>query len=197
VDPLCGHLAVNEVAEWPPVAQHMPSGLPARSRSGAGRRSPCRSAASDERWGARRARLRPRYRDGPCRHPRASRAQCPRSSNRRTVALARSATVASDREKRASSAALIRGRPGCGQPQPSWRSSVGHLADTSPERGRGGDVALPSPRRLLAAGIGRRARRRRAVPAWVMMGIAVWHFTVSGVNRFVAARGASATQAAG
>jgi hypothetical protein len=88
------------------------------------------------------------------------------------VALARSATVAPDREERASSAALIRGRPGCGQPQPSWRSSVGHLADTSPERRRRGDVALPSPRRLLAAGIGRRARRRAVPP---------------GVNRLVAA----------
>jgi hypothetical protein len=42
----------------------------------------------------------PRYRDGPCRHPRASRAQCPRSSDRRTVAPARSATVASDRQER-------------------------------------------------------------------------------------------------
>jgi hypothetical protein len=92
------------------------------------------------------------------------------------------ATVASDRQERlqrrpARRAARLR------HPPPSWRSSVGDLADTSPERGRGGDVALPSPRRLLAAGIGRRARRRRAVPP--------------GVNRFVAARGASATQAAG
>jgi hypothetical protein len=95
---------------------------------------------------------------------------------------ARSATVASDRQERrqrrpARSAAPLR------HPPPSWRSSVGHLADTSPERRRGGDVALPSPRHLLAAGIGRRASRRRAVPP--------------GVNRFVAARGASATQAAG
>jgi hypothetical protein len=80
--------------------------------------------------------------------------------------------VASDREERASSAALIRGRPGYGQPQPSWRSSVGHLAGTSPERRRG-DVALPSPRRLLAAAIGLRASRRRTVPP--------------GLNRFVAA----------
>ena len=37
---------------------------------------------------------------------------------------------------------------------------------TSPERGRSGDVALPSPRRLSAANMGRRARRRCRRAPW-------------------------------
>jgi hypothetical protein len=70
----------------------------------AGSASPC-SAASDERSDAPAHPRANRYCDGPWRHRPASRAQCPRPSNRRPVALARSATVASDREERASSTA--------------------------------------------------------------------------------------------
>jgi hypothetical protein len=77
----------------------------------------------------------------------------PRSSDRTTVELAGSATVASDRQERASIAALIGGRLSCCQPQPSWRSSVGHLADTSPSASRTFAGALPSQsRRLVTSG---------------------------------------------
>jgi hypothetical protein len=91
--------------------------------------SPVRRACSadpDERSVPGAHPCAPRYRDGPCRHPRASRAQCPRSSDRTTVALARPATVASDRggarlqcrpDRRA---ARLRHRP------PSWRRRSGN-----------------------------------------------------------------------
>jgi len=61
------------------------------------------------RLGPRRARLRAPILRRTMPTSRASRAQSPRSSDRRTVALARSATVASDRQERAFSAALLGG----------------------------------------------------------------------------------------
>jgi hypothetical protein len=121
-----------------------------------------------------------RYCDAPCRHPPASRAPGPRSSDRRTVALARSATAFR------SGGARIQHRPlggwlGPSQPGPSWRSSVGHLAEHVPRARHLGDVALcPSPRRFRPASIGGERGGGVAVKP--------------GLGRFAAARGRRATR---
>jgi hypothetical protein len=90
-----------------------------------------------------------RYCDAPCRHPPASRAPCPRSSDRRTVALARSATAFRSGGARIQHRPL-RGWLGPSQPGPSWRSSVGHWPNTSPERGPG--VTSPFAHRPVVFG---------------------------------------------
>jgi hypothetical protein len=155
------------------------AGRPAAARQRvAGSACAC-SAVRDERSGARRAPRASRYCDGPCRHPPASRAHCPRSSDRRTVALARSATVASLGGARIQQR-LLGGRLGRRRPQPSWRSSVGHLAEhflrARPRR----DIALcHRPRRLSAASIGVERGGGAAVQR--------------GVGRFAAARDRRAT----
>jgi hypothetical protein len=92
-----------------------------------------------------------------------SRAQCPRSSYRRTVALARSATAASDSGGARILHRLLGGSAQPGQPEPASLSSVGHLAEDFPR-------ARTSRFALALSSFGREhrrgARRRRRRSAW-------------------------------
>jgi hypothetical protein len=100
----------------------------------------------------------------------------------RTVALARPAAVASDREQRASSTACSAvGSAAVGRSHPGGRRSVIGV-EHFPARGRGGDVApSPSPRSSFGREHGRRVRRRASpLPP--------------GLGRFAAAGGRRATR---
>jgi hypothetical protein len=86
----------------------------------------------------------------------------------------------SDRKARASQHRPLGGWLGPSQPGPSWRSSVGHLAEHVPRARPRGDVALcPSPRRFRPASIGGERGGGVAVKP--------------GLGRFAAARGRRAT----
>jgi hypothetical protein len=107
------------------------------------------------------------------------RERMPTVERARTVALARPAAVASDREPRASSTARSElGFAAVGRSHPGGRRSVIGL-EHSPARGRGGALA-PSPPSSFGREHGRRVRRR-ASPVQ------------PGLGRFAAAGGSRAT----